>query len=142
MAKLSANGRTIVGSIDYIASTKRVMSDGVILENKGHGWKVAGKVKPGFTPEQAFTQGKAKHEATLAARPALAAYRAALHDACGLAKRWALHTAITLMPDDPDGVWSNCVDSYPKVDADLDDIVRLCGLYTRAKAEKEEAAVA
>ena len=66
----------------------------------------------------------------LACKPAVAAYRAALRDMAGLSKRWKLHTAVTLMPDDPDGVWSEACDGYgDNVSADLDDVVELCRLY-------------
>jgi hypothetical protein len=135
MAKLSAHGEC-VGTIDYIRKSKRYMSDGVILKNIGFGWKLAGKVKPGFTPQAAFERARAAHDEALARRPALAAYRKAIHEACGLSKRWKLVMAIELMPDDADGVWSEACDGYSdNVHLDIDEVAELCRLYSACVAE-------
>ena len=58
-------------------------------------------------------------------------YIAALRDVVGLEKRWMLHTAITIMPEDGDGVWSEMTDhsgSYGD-SYDLDDIWKACRAY-------------
>ena len=50
-----------------------------------------------------------------------------------------LHAAIELMPDDPDGVWSEACDSYgDNCHASIDEIVHLCMLYRNAVAEGTE----
>jgi hypothetical protein len=136
MAKLSSYGRTMVGEVEYIRKSKRYMSDGTVLKNIGFGWKVAGKVKAGYTPQQAFEMAKASHDKTLAERPALSAFRQAIHDACGLSKRWKLVAAIELMPDDADGVWSEACDGYgDNVHLDIDEVSELCRLYAACMAE-------
>ena len=135
MAKLSAHGEC-VGTIDYISESKRYMSDGVILKNIGFGWKLAGKVKPYLNPLTVYQTAKAKYEIALESRPALAAYRKAIHEACGLSKRWKLVTAIELMPDDADGVWSEACDGYSdNVHLDVDEVAELCRLYSACVAE-------
>jgi hypothetical protein len=129
LAKVSAHGRE-VGTVYFTTTAKRYMSDGTVLKNDGHGWKIYGKVKAGVTPEQAHANAAARQAKLLAERPELAAYRRALHAQAGLSKRWKLHATIELMPDDPDGVWSETCDGYgDNVHADLDDIVKLCKLF-------------
>lgn len=135
MAKMSAHGRTI-GTVEFTTSAKRYMSDGVILKNQGFGWKRHGRVKDGITPEQAFNAQVERQEAVLDKHPTVAAYRKALHEVAGLSKRWKLHQAISMMPDDPDGVWSEVCDGYgDNVHADVKEIVRLCRLYQAAMRE-------
>lgn len=135
MAKIKAHG-AIVGTVELTISADRYMSDGTILRNRGQGWKLAGKVKPEFTPQEAFARRSRRVADILAARPALAAYRKALHDLCGLCKRWKVDMAISMMPDDCDGVWSEVADGYgDNVSADVDEIADLCRLYLAAQRE-------
>lgn len=138
MARLSAHGAEI-GRLEFTDYRKAYMADGAILKDTGFGWKLHGKCKPGFSPAQVFERAKAKQAETLANRPMLAAYRSALHDAAPLSKRWKLSMAIKMMPQDPDGVWSDCCDSgFDSIDCDLDDIVSLCRLYESAMSEAKE----
>ena len=103
MAKLSAHGSE-VGRINYTTYAKAYMSDGKILKNFGHGWKLYGTCK--VSPEQAFAVAKEKQDRVLAERPMLAAYRKELHSIAGMGKAWKLHAAIQLLGDDIDGIWS------------------------------------
>jgi hypothetical protein len=138
MAKVSAHG-TEIGTVHFTTKAKRYMSDGTVLKNIGFGWKISGKVKAGFTPEQAFQAQADKSRAFRAENPAYAAYRAALHDMAGMSKRWKLHAAIEMMPDDADGVWSECCDGYcDNVHADIDEVSELCRLYLAARSEMNE----
>lgn len=138
MAKCKAHG-TEIGTVYFTTSAKRYMSDGVILKNGGLGWKLGGKVKAGVDPREAYRRQVEHQRALLADRPGIAAYRAELHGLCGLSKRWKLHAAVSLMPDDPDGVWSEACDGHgDNISADIDDIVKLCALFRlveRAAAE-------
>ena len=137
MAKLSVHGAE-VGRIEFNTTAKAYMSDGVILKNAGFGWKRFAKVKPGFTPQSAFQYASERQAQFLAERPALAAYRKELHEMAGLCKRWKLHTAVAMMPDDCDGVWSEACDGYgDNVSADVSEVARLCDLYLAAMAEME-----
>jgi hypothetical protein len=136
MAKLKAHGHE-VGTVYYSTSAKRYMSDGVILKNRGEGWKIHGKVKAGIEPRTAYENAVERQNKVLAERPAFAAYRKALHNLAGLCKRWQLQAAIQLMPDDPDGVWSEACDGWRNiVSADLDEVSELCRLFRAAISEQ------
>jgi hypothetical protein len=135
MAKVSAHG-AIIGTVYFNTSAKRYMSDGVVLRNAGHGWKLHARLKTGATPAEAYARQLAKLDDALTSHPHNAAYRKALHDAAGLSVRWKLHAAIAMMPDDPDGVWSEACDGYgDNASADIDEVVKLCQLYKLAAAE-------
>ena len=140
MARISAHG-SIVGTIDYLTKSKRYMSDGVILKNAGFGWKLAGKVKPEYTPAQAYEISSANLAKRMEANPAAARYRRELHEMAGLSKRWKLHAAVSMMPDDPDGVWSEVCDGYgDNVHADIDEVVELCRWYKLAHGARDTVA--
>lgn len=137
MAKISAHG-DIIGTVEYLTAAKRYMSDGVILKNTGFGWKLAGKLKPGIAPEMAYENAKTRLADKLANDPAIACYMRALHDMAGVGKRWKLHMAVTMMPDDCDGVWSEACDGYgDNVHADIDEVAELCRLYRVIKGTRD-----
>ena len=139
MAKLSAHG-SVVGTVEYIHKARRYMSDGVILRNDGFGWKLGGKLKPGVMPADAYARAKQRQVELLATAPCTAAYKRALHDMAGMNLRWKLHAAVSLMPDDPDGVWSECCDGYgDNIHADVDEVVELCRLFQSAVREARES---
>lgn len=135
MAKISAHG-TAIGTIHYSASSKMYMSDGKVLKNNGHGWKLYSTVKPHLTPTEAYNRAVANRAAKLAERPHLAAWTKALIEAAPLSKRWKLKLAISMMPQDPDGVWSEVCDGYgDNVHLDVDEVAELCRLYLLAEVE-------
>lgn len=137
MAKISAHGQEI-GTVYYKAKAKRYMSDGVVLINRGFGWKLYGKAKPGVSALQAFENARDKQIAFMAARPAFAAYVKELHSMTGMCNRWKLNSAVELMPEDCDGVWSEACDGYgDNVQADVDEVGTLCRLYLIALAEMD-----
>ena len=139
MARLSAHG-TEIGRLEFSDYRKAYMADGKILKDRGHGWKLWGKCKPGVTPEAAYENAKRKQAEKLSARPALAAYVDYVRSLAPLSKRWKLTLALSMMPDDPDGIYSDCCDSYgDNVEADLDDICKLCDLYRAACEEGQPA---
>lgn len=132
MARVSAHG-SIVGTVEYLASAKRYMSDGIVLRNTGFGWKLHGRVKAGLAPSVAYANAQRRLDEKLATHPALAAYRAALHDMAGLNKRWRLHAAVTRNPHDDDGVWADCCDgSYDAVKATSSEVAALCSAFRAA----------
>lgn len=142
MAKLSAHGQE-VGTIYGLTGAKRYMSDGKILKNSGFGWKLWRKCKPEVSPAEAYQRATERQESFFRERPHYAAYRKALHDLAGLCKRWKLHSAIQMMPDDCDGVWSEACDGYgDNIHADLNEIAELCQLYRIAEKEAAELRVA
>lgn len=137
MAKVSAHGNEI-GTILTATKAFRFMSDGVILINSGHGWRLHKKLSPIYSPRAEFEKRAAKQIEVLARRPALAAYRKAMHAMAPISKRWKLKQAISMMPGDYDGVWSICCDSYyDNVEASVDEIGELCRLYENAIAESK-----
>lgn len=137
MAKLSAHGQEI-GRVYFTTSAKAYFSDGKILGNQGFGWKIIAKAKPGANINDLFDKQKQKQIEFLAQRPALAAYRKELHSLAGLSKRWKLHAAIELMPEDADGVWSEVCDGYgDNVHADVNEIATLCKFYLDSVAEQK-----
>ena len=107
-----------------------------MLKNLGDGWKLSGKLKTGVTAEQAVARAVAGIAEWEQARPAGRAYKKALHDIAGQSKRYRLHVAISLMPNDCDGIWSECCDGYgDNVHASIEEINELCALYRAAQAE-------
>lgn len=140
MAKISAHG-SIIGTVYFTTKAKRYMSDNTILVNYGQGWKLGPKLKPGITSQVAFENQSASQVEFLAAHPEIAAYRKALHSIAGMSTRWKLDMAISMMPDDSDGVWSECCDGYgDNVHADQDEIESLCMLYRAIPARVDATA--
>lgn len=141
MAKVSAHG-AIVGTVEYLTKAKRFMADGVVLKDDGFGWKLAGKLKPGVAPSDAFAAAHARLEERLADRPAAREYRRLLHEMAGRSKRWKLHAAVRLLPDDSDGVWSEVCDGYgDNVSASVDEVSELCRAYLAFRRELGAATV-
>lgn len=138
MAKLKAHGKEI-GTIYTLKTARRYMSDGHVLKNHGFGWKLHATVKAGLILSEVFARAKAKQDAAIAENPAYAKFRAAMLDACGLGQRWKLLSAIELMPDDCDGVWSECCDGYGEnIHMDVDEVGELCRLYQDMMRENTE----
>ena len=139
MAKLSAHGKEI-GRVFFTTSAKAYFEDGKILKNHGFGWKLAGSIKTGLTPQSAYDSQVATQRQWIIDNPEAYAYRKALHNVAGMCNRWKLHAAIQMMPEDCDGVWSECCDGYgDNVSADVDEVAELCRLYLIAlDAQKEK----
>lgn len=139
MAKLSANGK-VVGQIDHLIYSDRYMSNGAVLRSRaGGGWKHHRKIDDGAAPEDEFRVRAEKATAFREKRPAYTAYKAKLHELAPLSQRALLHDAVTMMPDDYDGVWSQMCDKRGpnNIDADVDDIAKLCESYKLYKTEYE-----
>ena len=135
MAKLSAHGIELWRE-ERMDGRKAYMADGKILRNTGSGWKLHGNWKPGVNVREAVERQKARYEA----KPAeYHAYIAALKDAAPIDQRYNLHTAISLMPNDPDGVWSS-LEGYCGNDYDLDDLVKACRAYEAMEAVAKSVA--
>jgi len=141
MATLSKHG-TEIGRITFTDYVKSYRSDGTVLKNAGFGWKLSGKVKAGSNIHAVYQKAVEHQKEYLAQRPAWAAYRKELHSLAGMGKAWKLHSCVTLMYDDVDGVWSEACDGYgDNVHADVDEIAELCRLYESAIREKESLQV-
>ena len=79
MAKLNAHGKEI-GRVVYTTYTKAYFEDGKVLKNHGDGWKIAGKLKTGLTPERAYDNAVSRLEDWTRSHPAGYAYKKALHE--------------------------------------------------------------
>ena len=137
MAKLSAHG-TQIGEVKLLTKTKRYFSDGKILINYGDGWKLFGKVKPGMDPGEVSKTAEEKQKEGLRIRPLYAKYFKLLHKSAGMNLRSKLHTAVSMMPEDPDGAWAclddewNCRGKWT-----FEDINALCLAYLDAIEEQK-----
>ena len=121
------------------------MADGKILKNRGDGWKLHAKVKPGFTPEYAYAAAKQQAEEFLAKRPAFAEFKRAMFAEFSFSERFMVKAALEALSDDPDGAWVELND-MARISCDIETVVELCRLYNasceEAKALKNEAAPA
>lgn len=138
MAKIKAHGYEI-GTLEYTDYNKRYMSDGVVLINRGSGWKIHGKVKEGHNIRDVYEKALAKQIQAKVQFPCSFEYRKQLHDLAPISKRWVLHSAVKANPQDPDGVWSDVCDGVWNVHADIDEIVMLCRFYLLAVKELKQA---
>jgi hypothetical protein len=137
MAKLSAHGKE-VGRVVYTTSAKAYMSDGVILQNQGFGWKRYGTCR--VSPAEAYAVALAKQEELYERNPAIKEYRKLLHSLAGLGKAWKLHAAVQLLGDDVDGIWSECCDGFGgNITADIEEIKELVMWYTLAFLKQQTA---
>lgn len=140
MAKLSAHG-TEIGRLVFTSYSKAYMSDGKILKNYGDGWKLSAKLKPGVDMESFFKKSQDRLIEWAISNPEAAAYKKALHNLTSQSNRSKLHISIQLMPDDADGVWSDCCDGWSgNIHADLDEISELCRLYLAIPSKQTETA--
>ncbi len=138
MSKLSAHGQEI-GRINFTTYSKAYFQDGTILRNSGFGWKIFGKCKA--DPQEVYQNALAQHKDFISKRPGLAKYHKALHSLAGMGKAWKLHTAIQMLGDDVDGIWSEACDGYgDNVHASVEEVQHLVNLYAAAVRESERLA--
>lgn len=132
MATLRAHG-TVLDTFEYATARIAVMSDGRVLKNHGDGWKKYRKANPGVSAETIATTRRESYDLRMQNCPQWAKYIRLLCCTVSLKNRSMLHTAIELMPDDADGIWSS-LDDYG-INLDLEDIVELCAFYAAGKIE-------
>jgi hypothetical protein len=133
MAKLSAHGIEI-GRIEYLTKRVAAFEDGKLLANYGDGWKLWKRVKDGADPRENFKRRVDNLRECEEACPAWAEYKRALHSDFSLSERSLVHTAVQMMPSDPDGCWVELQD-MARIDCDIETLCKLCGLIERAQAE-------
>jgi len=140
MATLYKHGE--IGQIERVAYKVAYCRDGQVLRNDGDGWKTWKKVKPGIDPIQAFENCKARYAEKLATKPAFAAWRELFHELVPFKCRNLMLTAISLMPQDPDGVWSEVNDyiGFSGESFSIEDICQLCRTYEAAELESKPSA--
>lgn len=138
MATLKAHGQ-LLGKITYITYTCAYMSDGMILQSFGNGWKRYKKVKDGVDPAAHFLTKLANHEQRMVDFPAWTAYRDTLHKLVSVKDRSRVHTTLQMLSNDVDGVWSELNDLYRGLSLDLDEVKELCDKYAAASNEAKLA---
>ncbi len=137
MATLYKHGE--LGQLERVAYKVAYCADGQILRNDGDGWKQWRKLKPGVDARQHWETAKAKYQEKLSTKPAFAEWRQLFHELVPFKQRNIMLTAISLMPQDPDGVWSE-VNDYFSINGDtfsIDDICQLCRAYEAASLESK-----
>lgn len=134
MAKLSAHGVELE-RFEYATCRTAIMGDGQILRDGGSGWKLYKKLKAGVDPTEYAQRQRAKYDA----RPAVSLeFIRLMKDAAPLSLRWRLFAAIELMPNDPDGVWSEMDDSFNGNPVSIDECCKLCALYRAVCEQRTE----
>ena len=131
MATLRKHGKELA-RIEFARFTKVFCADGKILKNRGDGWKISATVKPGFNPVDVAATAVRRNQEKLDACPNWARF-IKLVTRWGVRTRCMLVTAIEMMPEDPDGVWST-MDDHGK-HFDLEDIVELCKAFCAGDPE-------
>jgi len=106
MAKLNAHNE--IGRIEYGFAVKVYNNDGTILVNRGSGYRLHAKLNTDVDPVFAFNLSKEK----VARSPMAAYYKKLLELGGSLIARSHLHTCITYLGADPDGVWSEMDSDY------------------------------
>jgi len=136
MAKLSAHGVELFRE-DLLTKRYAYMSDGVVLVNRGDGWKKHGKVKTGMTPEAAINIIKDRAAEFDHTHPAWIAYRSAVHAVVPLESRWHLCEAVKTLQNDPDGLYAELTDDFSGRfhHVTVNDCIELCKLRAAANDE-------
>ena len=127
MARLKSHGREL-DRREYAAFRVAVMSDGNVMRNVGSGWKLWKKVKAGVDPVHYAKETRKKYNSH---PQVFHEYIEALSNTVPLEKRWELHTMISHMPEDPDGVWAHFDDRH--LHLDIKECIQLCRLYRELK---------
>jgi len=133
MAKLKAHGKEIA-RWELPSSRIALFEDGHLLRNRGDGWKLYRKLKPGVDVVEAAAHRNALMERKLEACPGWARLIKLLNGAASLRNRGLLLACIDMMPSDPDGVWSECNDSLG-LNLTVDDCVELCEALADSELE-------
>jgi hypothetical protein len=135
MATLTKHGKEI-GRIEYKTSIEAYFENGDILVNHGFGWKEYGKVKPGINPIDVYNKKRESLKLHYEKYPIWKSFVSELHEIAGIKDRWKLFEAVKMMPDDPDGVWSEVCDGYgDNLHASIEEIVILCRKYKAVERE-------
>lgn len=133
MAKLSAHDISKDRIVNFLTFKKAYGTDGIILIDRGDGWKKYGKVKEGFTPDQALARAKEKQAEKERNQPFYAKFKKALHAETTMKNRAEVMALIQIMYDDPDGIWATLDDYGMRIE--ITDLCELCQLYKLAKDE-------
>lgn len=138
MAKLSAHGREI-GRIHRVDHTVAYFSDRTVLINRGFGWKIQCKVKAELDPVEVFNRKNETYNTKLAENPAFKRWRDLIVKEPLYPQRLRLVTALELLHDDLDGLYSELDDSQDTRGRwSVEDLKEISDAYTDAMREAEE----
>jgi len=136
MAKLNAHGAELY-RVEMANCRIAYMSDGHILRDDGGGWKLWRRCKDGVDPRELAEKKRQFYANVKPERTFRAEFRESMvREFPSLEHRLCCYTAISLMPDDVDGVWST-LDDYGH-GVDLETVKHLCEMYQRAGDEGRE----
>lgn len=137
MATLYKHGE--LGQIERVAYKVAYCADGQVLRNDGDGWKTWRKIKAGIDPKAAFEKAQAAYAEKLATKPLFAEWRKLFHATFAPRIRCVALQAISLMPQDPDGVWSELNDycSFNGDSFSIEEICDVCKAYQAAELESK-----
>ena len=142
MARLSAHGRELFRA-EYLTMRVSHRSDGHLLRNIGNGWKVWKKCKATANPEAVADRAKARLSERENRERLYFEFQRLLFDLVPFRARFLVVTAMDLLPDDPDGLYSELsgtINRYPyDTELSLEDCVDLCRALKLADAEKLQA---
>lgn len=136
MAALKNHGANQI--VKFIWYKKAYCSDGVVLIDRGWGWKKFSTLKPGFDWKDVAKRKQDSVNDFYYKKPAFAELVYWLDEHVpSYKKRAYLKTALETLYDDPDGLWSELNDhSYHDVPhLDLSDVLELCRRYKAALVE-------
>ena len=142
MATLNKHGEHVV--IEYVWYRKAYCADGAVLANYGDGWKVAAKLKAGYDWRDVATKKIQDRDRMYYECPAFAKFVGHVNSLVGgYCHRPLVKVALSMLSDDPDGMWSELNDhgmygNNKTLELSIDDCVKLCEGYTAAVAELKE----
>lgn len=123
MASLNKNG-TELFRLHLLREDRSFRSNGVVLINRGFGWK-KGK-SYGDQIHNIIAQRKAKEEQVKRDFPCFVKYRKAVQDEFPISIRWKYLAAAEMLGDDIDGIWSTLDDD--RISVSIEDIAHIHNL--------------
>lgn len=142
MATLSKHGEHVI--IEYVWYRKAYCADGAVLVNYGDGWKVSARLNDGFDWKTVAIRKIKDRDAMYCECPAFARFANLVNALVGgYCNRPIVKAALSLLSDDPDGMWSELNDhgrygNDAALELSIDDCVKLCRGCTAAVAELKE----
>ena len=134
MATLSKHGDFVI--VDFLWHRSAFCEDREVLRNYGSGWRVFGHIKSGASHRVVAADKAAARDKLYAQRPCLSELRRQVEGLCpGRAKREYLRSALDLLHDDVDGLYSTLTEHPINLDVDLADVAELARWFDLAREE-------
>jgi len=134
MASLGKHGDCVI--VEFTWHKTAFCQDRTVLRNHGNGWKVYGKLKANVDYKAHADKVKRQRDEDYASMPCVKAFMEWINsNVKSYAKRAYLRTGLSLLHDDPDGLWSELQDDYNAPHLDYEDCEKACRLYVLAVEE-------